>query len=431
VKEVIAEEATVVGWFSNHQFPLAKLRESTKSMLGKGLELVKAGATRFGTHTLVGERLLKLQGPLQRTVVLPEYLAHKYKDAGDSAEETGTGRLYRTNKGATTSKLVQDTTGFWDRVGTHVAVTKPIFKMLRRFDSSAPAVGKVYSSWFELGEHLGATESRYKAASLAAHESRWAYGHCDFAAAAYALDPEFHSHDQSSNSEVTDGFHNTVEKIGILREVRQQLDSYSPKWAERLEFIGSDPARLTQYDKWPGYPDSSNAAVGVFCENVNAQLALYRAKKGTFARAWVMNSAEKHPAYFWWDSNGASCPDLQYVARLVLAQPASSSICERFNSEFAFVKDPRRNRLGHDKASKLVALFHNMRLLTRMKKHKYVEPAISWNTEDTVTGVIKYGVADYEPRKGPPKIKNPTRPTLPAPELPALTCDESMQLVLM
>ena len=36
---------------------------------------------------------------------------------------------------------------------------------------------------------------------------------------------------------------------------------------------------------------------------------------------------------------------------------------ERINSEFEFVKDRRRNRLGHEKADKLVPLFHNLRLL--------------------------------------------------------------------
>ena len=40
---------------------------------------------------------------------------------------------------------------------------------------------------------------------------------------------------------------------------------------------------------------------------------------------------------------------------------------ERINSEFEFVKDRRRNRLSHEKANKLVALFHNLRLLKRMK----------------------------------------------------------------
>jgi hypothetical protein len=212
VKDVINEEATVVGWFSNHQFPLAKLRETTLAMLGSACELIKAGATRFGTHTLVGERLLKLKAALQRTVVDPDYLAAKYKDATDTEEATGTGRVFRTNKGATTSKLVQDEDGFWARVSTHVDVTKPIFRMLRRFDSSAPAIGKVYSSWFELGEHLGSAASPYQAKCLEKHAERWAYGHSDIAAAAYVLDPEFHEHGQAENEEVTTGFYNVVEK---------------------------------------------------------------------------------------------------------------------------------------------------------------------------------------------------------------------------
>ena len=71
----------------------------------------------------------------------------------------------------------------------------------------------------------------------------------------------------------------------------------------------------------------------------------------------------------------------------------------RINSEFAFIKDRRRNRLSHDKANKLVAIFHNLRLLTRMNKPNYVEPAVGWNCEDNHVGVIKYGVADYEPHK--------------------------------
>ena len=61
----------------------------------------------------------------------------------------------------------------------------------------------------------------------------------------------------------------------------------------------------------------------------------------------------------------------------------------RINSEFAFIKDRRRNRLSHDKANKLVAIFHNLRLLTRMNKPNYVEPAVGWNCEDNHVGVIK------------------------------------------
>lgn len=75
---------------------------------------------------------------------------------------------------------------------------------------------------------------------------------------------------------------------------------------------------------------------------------------------------------------GSSVPELQCVAMLILAQPASASICERINSEYAFVVDKRRNRLKHEKANKLVALFHNLRLLRKMNRVKYVEPLIGW-----------------------------------------------------
>lgn len=58
VQEVITEESTVVQWFANHHFQLAKLRKKVLEKFGKAKELVKAGATRFGTNTLVGQRLL-------------------------------------------------------------------------------------------------------------------------------------------------------------------------------------------------------------------------------------------------------------------------------------------------------------------------------------------------------------------------------------
>ena len=431
MQTVIGDEATIVGWFSNHQFPLAKLRENTKSLLGKGCELIKAGGTRFGTHTLVGERLLKLKAALQRTVVDPEYLAHKYKDKADAEDATGTGRVYRTNKGATASKHVLDEEGFWQRVATHVAVTMPIFKMLRRFDSSAPAVGKVYSSWFELGEHLNLSQASYARVLSDKHADRWAYGHADFCAAAYCLDPEFISHDSSSNTEVVTGFMNVAEKIGILRIIRAEVDKWSPLWEARLAFLGDDPSRLKSYEAYPTYPTIDDSGVSAFCQKVNEQLTIYRGRKGTFARKWVMDSAAQQPAYLWWDANGATVPELQFMARLVLAQPASASICERINSEFAFVKDPRRNRLEHTKAEKLVALFHNLRLLRRMKKPNYAEPAIGWNADDAKSGVEKYGVANYEPLKSYVKIDKPRRPALPCNEEGYYVARTGPELALM
>ena len=96
-------------------------------------------------------------------------------------------------------------------------------------------------------------------------------------------------------------------------------------------------------------------------KSVNAQLEMYRSKQGIFARPAVIKAAESMPAHKWWNQNGASVPrELRSVACLVLAQPASASIIERINSEFAFVKDRRRNRLCHSRANKLVSLLESL-----------------------------------------------------------------------
>ena len=255
------------------------------------------------------------------------------------------------------------------------------------------------------------------------------------------LDPEFVDHQQESNAEVMEGFMETLEKIAILVEVRRQLaasDELAKLWKQRAALIAADPTKQVAFTHYPNYPTSKDTVVKAFCAKANAQLAMYRGRKGLFAREWIFDSAEQMPAYMWWDANGASVPELQTVARLVLSQPASSSICERINGEFAFVKDRRRNRLTHEKSSKLVSLFHNLRLLNRVKKPGYVEPALGWNDEDFKSGLIKFGVADYA---GATKVKieAPLRPPAitfepecepAAPFLP-LTLDDAEPLRLM
>ena len=232
---LVHEEGIITQWFSLHHFPLAKLRHYTLQKLGKPCELVKAAATRFGTNTLVGERLLKLKGSLQATCTDEEYVDKKYVDKTNSEEESGTGRIVRSNKGGTASKLCLDNraSGFWARVASHVHATLPMLKMLRRFDSSAPTIGKLYSSWFELGQHFETTESNFKRQALEKHAERWAYSYADIAGAAYVLDPEFHGHEQHKNQEVMKGFNDAVEKIGILEATWKLVRAAEPEHVAR------------------------------------------------------------------------------------------------------------------------------------------------------------------------------------------------------
>lgn len=81
-------------------------------------------------------------------------------------------------------------------------------------------IGKLCSSWFELSEHLKTIPSSYKDVAVEKHRERWAYGHTQIASAAYMLDPAFISHQQESNTEVVDGFMDTLEKVAVLIEAR-------------------------------------------------------------------------------------------------------------------------------------------------------------------------------------------------------------------
>ena len=123
----------------------------------------------------------------------------------------------------------------------------------------------------------------------------------------------------------------TLEKVGILLEVRKSEAASSELtelWKKRRAMIKANPLSQSTWTDFPKYPSSKDESVKVFCAKANGQLAIYRGNKGMFAREWIFEAAEKQPAYEWWDSNGASVPELQTVARLVLAQPSSSSICE-------------------------------------------------------------------------------------------------------
>ena len=62
-----------------------------------------------------------------------------------------------------------------------------------------------------------------------------------------------------------------------------------------------------------------------------------------------------------------------------------------------------------------------------MAKPAYSEPAIGWNQEDDAAGVVKYGVANYEPARK--SAAAPVRPPQPAlslllPVRPPLDHDE-------
>lgn len=67
----------------------------------------------------------------------------------------------------------------------------------------------------------------------------------------------------------------------------------------------------------------------------------------------------------WWLAHGARAPTLQKVALKLLAQPCSSSFCERNWSTYSFIHSLKRNKMAPHRAEALVYVHSNLRLLSR------------------------------------------------------------------
>ncbi|KAL1512127.1 hypothetical protein AB1Y20_005395 [Prymnesium parvum] len=277
-----------------------------------------------------------------------------------------------------------------------------MYKLLRRHDSSAPTAGKVYHGFFQLGEYIKeeCKDVPYQKKLLEIQQERWCYGGAGpFYCAGYMLDPEFMHLRQSTNAEVVQGFNTILERIGILREVRRlhnEEQKFDDIWKARKALLEKDKKKQRTYEHYPDYPTMQNESVKNFCMQVKEQLSFFRNKKGDFGRDWIVEGAQTMPAHLWWEENGSSTPELQYMAMLVLSQPASASLCERINSEFGFIKDRRRNKLNHEKANKLVILFHNLRTMLKLKLHQYVEPDVGWCDTDIESGITRWGIPQYD-----------------------------------
>ena len=105
----------------------------------------------------------------------------------------------------------------------------------------------------------------------------------------------------------------------------------------------------------------------------------FRDKLIFFADPLSRSSAPKMAPASWWRLYGAATPLLQKVAIRVLSQVTSASSCERNWSSFEYIWSKKRNRLTPKKATKLVWVHCNARLMRKLKCHDYSEDYFEWD----------------------------------------------------
>ena len=113
------------------------------------------------------------------------------------------------------------------------------------------------------------------------------------------------------------------------------------------------------------------------------ELTKYKLKEGRFSNNFVQKLATEQPAWKWWLLNGGSTPMLRRLAIQVLAQCASNSSLERNWSTYKYVHSTCRNRLLSSRADKLVYLYCNNRLVSKLESDDYNEEMPRWTYDVT------------------------------------------------
>ena len=276
----------------------------------------------MGNMYRVWHRLQRLKACLM-TVINSDGYKHNVKEDGQSVEALDNQEV---------RKLLEDPE-FWNDLDALVEIMKPAYELLRLCDGYQPSAGKFYYYALKLQNHYEDMAKKYDWADQFCElwTADWDYVGCAFHSAGFMLEPEY--------AKLPKPEHCSVDLLTV---------------AERMLKVAPPELNLS-------------------ADNITLELAKFTGMQGTFAVPAVQRQIGKCAGYMWWDSFGAGCPTLQWLATRILPQTTSAAAAESAWSEFDFVFNRRRNSMGKKRASLLVYAHCNTRLLRRFKKVKYEE----------------------------------------------------------
>jgi hypothetical protein len=291
--------------------------------------VLKVCELRFSNMFLVLERLLHCQFQIKMAVTSEQH-----------CNWCTTLQQKDRRKVEKVMEIVQRPT-FWNYVQQYITIFAPVHSLLRQVDSNAIMMGKVYKLMSELDQHFVAA-CKLEYLNLAASElqslfvTRWNLSHSAFHAAAYVLEPEFATHDQFSNTEVSDGY----------RQVTKT-------------FFLSEPEKIALLDR---------------------QLLRFKQQEGEFAKPEAIENAKLLAGYEWWMLYGGSTPELKQIAIKVLSQPCCASAAEQNWAQYDEIHSKKRNKLGQTKASQVVYAGTNLRLQRNLQSPNFCKSFASAET---------------------------------------------------
>uniref|UniRef100_A0A803N8U3 HAT C-terminal dimerisation domain-containing protein n=1 Tax=Chenopodium quinoa TaxID=63459 RepID=A0A803N8U3_CHEQI len=211
---------------------------------------------------------------------------------------------------------------FWDEVDNILAITKPIYLMIKLADWEGQKMGELYEKMYcMIGEINDVMKNnKHHADKEKMNEillSRWEKLNIPMHCLGFALNPFIYD--------------------------TNYLQSPAP---------GGVPRRAPNYDR----------------EVVQAKV-----------------DAVTMSPISWWSTYGAETPELAEIAVKVLSQPITSSSAERVWSTYSYIHNIKRNRLNYLRADKFVFIHTNIRLISRFTASYKDGPYRKWDVKPEAT----------------------------------------------
>jgi hypothetical protein len=329
--DAIAGGRLIINFVRNHG--------KSKSLLSKltPLKLVLFNDTRFATHCLAMDRLLEVRVALQGLVVSQEWV--------DWLQTPGTTN-YREAASVVKAYVLAD--DFWTTLAMFKDICSPAIKLMREADGAKPgSICKIYqrAADVERGiEMVPNLAAESKAVLQDMWLRRWEQLHSPLHAAAYVLDPEFAFNEADLPDQMAAPEDEL--KLGLLISLRKVFHNEPEKVATAL-----------------------------------AQHSAFLRGVGYLGQAEVRDAAKQMPPHIFWEHHGYALPELRVAAMRICAQISSSCVCERTFSNYDYVHNKRRNRLGVARAQKLVKVFGCLRTEQAAKAASFADGGIPWRWE--------------------------------------------------
>ena len=316
IAPLIADASQMVTFINNHNL----LRSEFLKKSG-GKVLLKYSDTRFAFNFLMLHRLSDCQSAVRQLFISDEFTS-------SSHATTASGIHCRERA----ESLI-----FWEDIKTLDAMVHPVVHLLRVVDGMQPCIGKVYEAMDRMIESLEKLEpnpDRYDTIRRLCTK-RWDSYASDLHGAAFVLDPEFQESGQENDTEVMSLFRRVLDRMVI------------------------DPLQRRK---------------------VRDQLAAYRDLQGSYGLPDAQIDRFKIGSVLWWEDYGSDGPELQRLAARILSQSVSTSCLEQLWSTYSHIASKKRNRLGVQRASDLVYISANLRMLCKNATKK-PDPFTQWEME--------------------------------------------------